>query len=867
MALQFRPSPAQQQDLDKFLEDLHNPTSPNFRHWLKPEEYAARFGLSASDYSRAAEWLVTHGFGLGPAARGRAWVSFRGTAGQVKAAFGSEVHRYNVNGRTHYSIANDPHVPEALAAVVSSIAGLDDFIGEPDSRSVPKQTSATGAHTLAPDDIAAIYDLNPLYQAGIDGSGRNLVVVGQSQPNLTDVNTFRSKYGLPPINLTPMLVPGATDPGTTGSLSESDLDLQWSGAVARNANIFYVYAPSFYSAVLYAVDQNLAPVITASFSFSCEALNFARLSGFRATAQQANAQGITWLNSAGDAGAAACDGNGSLLAQNGLAVRTPASLPEVTAVGGTEFNEGGGIYWNSTNSTTLGSAKGYVPEMVWNDVAALNSLWVGGGGASIFFPRPAWQTGPGVPEGSTRLVPDVAFSAAEHDPYNAVIGGGNFVSWGTSASAPLFAGMVVLMNQYLDANGLGNINPTLYALAQSSPNAFHDIVDGNNTVPCASGSPDCSKGSFGYAAGPGYDTATGLGSVDLTQLAMAWKGLTKPTQALISVNFSANPVFQHAPDASGASWSFTITLHESAGIAATLNGWSIDGTQEGLALFTSNTIPANGSVTASIGSKNLTVPSTRTFVFSGTDANGNAWSVSFPLDFEGLPPSPAITGVGNAASGGQGFAPGMLISIYGSQLAAGPQLAAVIPLNLFLQDTQVSIGGFTAPIYYVSPSQLNVQIPYEAPVGNARLIVANVQGQSTSTTIPISPSAPGIFTNAGTLIPSSSGKPGDAIILFITGEGKVTPTLADGATPAPTTPIAKLPVPLLPVSMTVGGVPVPANDILFAGIASGLVGVTQVNFIIPPGVPNGPQPVVVTVGSASSAPATITITNGSAPGQ
>ena len=152
---------------------------------------------------------------------------------------------------------------------------------------------------------------------------------------LADVTAFRAKYNLPP-NV-PQVVTDTDAPpfGVTPETGEAHLDIEWAGAVARNAQIIFVAAATFLSAVVYTVDNNLAPVITMSANNGCEAQNTPAEMGFyQAIAQQANVQGITWVNSGSDAGAASCDANGSGIAENGLGLRFPASIPEVTAVGG-----------------------------------------------------------------------------------------------------------------------------------------------------------------------------------------------------------------------------------------------------------------------------------------------------------------------------------------------------------------------------------------------------------------------------------------------------------------------------------------------------------------------------------------------------
>ena len=207
----------------------------------------------------------------------------------------------------------------------------------------------------------------------------------------------------------------------------------------------------------------------------------------------------------------------------------PASVPEVTGVGGTKFEEGSGHYWLSTDDKSGSSALSYIPEMAWNDAASVGTLLSTGGGASIFFAKPVWQSGAGVPNDNARDVPDISLAASvAHDPYQIYANGTAMYVGGTSAPTPVFSGMLALLNQYLVSSGrqskpgLGNINPALYRLAQLTPEIFHSVTVGNNIVSCASGTPDCSRGQFGYSTGIGYSQAAGLGSVDAYNLVMLW---------------------------------------------------------------------------------------------------------------------------------------------------------------------------------------------------------------------------------------------------------------------------------------------------------------------------------------------------------
>src|SRR5579884_710544 len=446
IAIHFKPSEAQQNELEQLLHDQQDPRSTSYHKWLTPEQYASRFGLNSDDIRKITGWLRSEGFVIGHVARGRSWVVFSGTARTIESAFKTPIHRYETGGRAHFANAVEPSIPVDLRDVVSGIHGLDDFVPEPDSRFVTEATSGS-TYTLAPDDLATIYDIKSLYQAGIDGTGQRIVIVGQSEIDLADVRAFRSKYNLPANDPVVMQVPNTTSPGVTSSLGEANLDLQWSGAVARNAGIIYVFSRSAFSSLAYAVDQNLAPIVSASYSMGCEQQNVSGVLTWRQVAMQANAEGITWVNSNGDAGSAACDSNGSLVAQNGLNVRFPSSIPEVTAVGGTQFNEGSGSYWNKTNDANGASATSYIPETVWNEVATVHALWAGGGGASKVFPKPVWQTGAGVPNDGVRDTPDVALAAAfAHDGFNVVSNGRSTITGGTSAAAPTFAGMLALLN-------------------------------------------------------------------------------------------------------------------------------------------------------------------------------------------------------------------------------------------------------------------------------------------------------------------------------------------------------------------------------------------------------------------------------------
>ncbi len=850
VTLTLAPTPAQQAELDKLLVEQQTEGSPNYRQWLTPEQYAQRFGVSDADIGKLTQWLEGQGLKVLSVARARNSIAVSGMAAQVEAAFQTEIHTYSVEGETHYANASEPSVPAAFGSVVTAIRGLNDIRMK--ARAKPRNTASRGAHYLAPDDQATIYDLSPLYTAGIDGTGQKIAVAGQTAINLSDITTFRSTYNLPANSPQTVLVPGSKNPGVqskSGDLAESDLDLEWSGAVARNATIIFVYSTDVMTSVQYAIDQNLAPVVSVSYG-SCEQETPAsEVSAFQQWAQQANAQGITWFASSGDNGGADCGDS-----QNpGLAVDLPGSLPQVTSVGGTEFVEGSGTYWSTTNNANGSSALSFIPETTWNDSAADGTPSASGGGASILFSKPSWQTGTGVPGDNARHVPDVSLNAsADHDGYLIYTSGSAQVYGGTSVSAPSFAGLTALLNQALGSGGVGNINPKLYALAQAgwASGMFHDVTTGNNmvTIACSKRAPNCGATPVGYSAGVGYDQATGLGSVDAYKLVTGWSGNILPSPAA-SVTLLSNLSTVTANDV------VYLTATATAANGTTPSGsvlFSVNGTSLGTAVLTGSA----GSATATLAVTGTQLPlgtGTITATYNSTSSTPVTVTVT---PASGVSGTPAIASVLSGASFKSSFAPGSILSVFGSQLAPVTGSASAVPLPISISGVAALVNGVAAPLYYVSAGQLNVQIPYETTQGAATLSVNN-NGQVTTKSFQVTAAAPGIFTDStGALVPTATAARGQEIAFYITGAGAVSPAVSTGAAPPASTAIASLPAPLQTTTVSIGG----ANAIIdFVGIPSGLAGVTQLNVQVPSGIGSGVQPVVVTVGGVASSPATIRI--------
>ena len=524
-------------ELDRLLRAQQDPSSTLFHQWLTPEQFGERFGLGESDLKQITAWLRQSGFGDVEPARGRTFVAMSGTALHVRQAFGTSIRRYRVGEQLHYASSIDPVLPRALEGLVSGLTGLDDFHAlPPGRRSGPRPmftSQPDGSHFLAPGDLSVIYDLQRLYDQGIDGTGQTIAIVGASDIQVSNVEAFQSASGLPMKD--PQIIQVGPDSGVNpNAQTEAYLDIEWAGAVAPGAAIVYVNSQSIDTSWTYAIDQNVGQVLSVSYG-SCEP--YAHVTA-DFLFQQANAQGMTIVASTGDNGSAECDGElGSSKATHGLTVLYPASSPNVTAVGGTSFNETGNTYWRPSNDGHGASALSYIPEVAYAS---------GGGGASKVFAKPSWQVGAGVPDDGFRDLPDLALFAGGPELYlicsagsctngfeNAL--GQVHYTGGTSASAQVFAGLVALLNQKAQGSQ-GNINPALYALSSSVPTAFHDISTGSNIIPCSVGSSDCATGSMGYVAGPGYDQVTGLGSIDAYDLVTALSGIRQEAAVTLGVS-------------------------------------------------------------------------------------------------------------------------------------------------------------------------------------------------------------------------------------------------------------------------------------------------------------------------------------------
>jgi large repetitive protein len=593
MQLVLTRSPEQQTALDAMLVAQQDNSSASFHKWLTPEQFGQQFGAADPDVQVISSWLQSHGFQVNHVARGRNVIEFSGTAELVRNAFHTEIHKYVVNGEEHWANASDPQIPEALAPVVAGVAALHNFRAKPlyrlsdkwpkvptkGGRQRPAYNGQDGSE-LAPGDFATIYNINPLYQAGINGSGVTIGIVGEGPILIQDIVDFRKAFGLP--KNPPQVVVNGTSPDyfqtyndVFGPDVEGTLDVSWSGAIAPNATVKFLVASdtdttdSVTLSEEYAVDNNDVDILSESF-YTCESDAGAALvqmvNGLR---EQAAAQGITWVASSGDAGPYTCFDN--VISPPGpLTVNLLAASPYVVAVGGTEFTSASllsSTYWSiKNNSETLASAVSHPPEDVWNDSCSAAKCGTGnvvaaasGGGASQVFGKPSWQSGvEGIPSDGARDIPDLSFTAsADNAPYLICLDGScegtitpsSFTPiGGTSAPTPSFAGIMALVNQKMQSRQ-GQVNDLLYHLAASqqyskcngssttapaSTCIFNDVTSGDSSVP---GEPNYGKPTAKFPAFAGYDLATGLGSVNVANLVNNWGSVSShATSTALTIN-------------------------------------------------------------------------------------------------------------------------------------------------------------------------------------------------------------------------------------------------------------------------------------------------------------------------------------------
>ena len=630
MLLVLTPPAERETELAAFLQSQHERNSPNFHHWLTPQEFGQKFGPAPQDIQTVSAWLRQQGFTVTSVAQSGRWIEFAGTSGQVERTFQTLMAQYQAAGQTHVANAQEISVPQALTPVVNGIVSLHNFLKKPllaragrlqresggtYAQVDPNFTSSRGLHALGPADFGKIYNIPPT----ATGAGQTIAIVARSDVSISDTNDFRGQFGVPFQNPTNTI--NGPDPGfdpTSGDSVEATLDAQWAGSVAPAASVNVVASsPTLTTdgvdlSAAYIVDNNVAGIMSASFGECERDLGGPENAFIKGLWQQAAAEGISVFVSSGDNGSAGCDDPsagalGTIQAVSGL-----ASTPFNTAVGGTQFNEGTtpATFWSATNGPGIESAIGYIPEAVWNESCGpgttpcpptfpvtVDLFASSGGDSSLYFKTDApWQNVGGTLAGDAqRDLPDVSLNASGgHDPYLICLGGscsgpqpGFFALGGTSASSPSFAGIMALINQSVGTRQ-GLPNYLLYKLAggenfsacnsssRTNPTApapanciFNDVTSGTNAVP----------GVAGFAAVAGYDRSTGLGSVDVSNLINAWTAAV-PSLAATSTTLTPGSITgtHGAPVAIGVQVSGSATAPPTGAVSLTTSNLGPSGT-------------------------------------------------------------------------------------------------------------------------------------------------------------------------------------------------------------------------------------------------------------------------------------------------
>jgi subtilase family serine protease len=488
LSLRHRP------ELQTLLVEQENPASVLYHKYLTPHAFTSQFGPTPLTVSQVVTFLKSQGLQVTHVSSNNVLIHAIASVAQAEKAFHVVINNYRLKDRVVYSLATNPMLPTSLQGVIQNIAGLNDIadyvpLGLQQRKILPN-THPVGGYT--PSEIRTAYNFNPLGHAGGDGTGQTVALFELDGYNPLDVNEYLSTYHLGSAKYSTVLVDGATNKPGPGTI-EANLDMELMSALAPNATQKIYIGPNSNvgnnDVLNTIVTDDIAQVASISWG-ECEAASgTSELNALDDIFEQGAAQGQSFFASSGDLGAYDCG-------DTDLAVDSPGDDPHVISVGGTALQTGSDGLYSS--------------EAVWRSSSNQESGFNGsgsGGGISAYFARPTYQHGPQLTN-AHRMMPDVSANADPSTGYSAFCSGtsplctGWLVIGGTSAAAPLWAALAVDTNSYLSVQhkrSLGNINTALYTLYNTKQpyEAYHDITSGTNLY---------------YAAGIGYDLATGLGT-------------------------------------------------------------------------------------------------------------------------------------------------------------------------------------------------------------------------------------------------------------------------------------------------------------------------------------------------------------------
>ena len=850
-----------QKGLQALLAQLQTPKSPNYHKWLTRAEFVQRFGPSAEQVKAVSDWLASEGFIVTKSSTDG--VAFTGAAAQAQRTFAVRIAKFG-DGSV-YANTSDPVIPKRFAGVIGAIRGMDNMLHAvatahrlpsraplqlamaertASSEAIGNPSSVVGAEAgFGPTDLRNFYDES--VGTGADGTGSCIDIIDDSDFLDSTAALFDSQFGLPTVNYTRILE--GSNPGLTADQDESELDVQWAHAAAPGASIYFYLGSDLVTDITAAVNDDLCGAISISYAF-CGLQSSFMLNTMDPVFMRAAAQGQSVFIASGDQGSA-----GLALASDGITcmVNTTASVnemsadPNVTSVGGTQFAP---VYINGVDQS-------YQTESVWNDGTGAS-----GGGASQIFPKPSFQTGPGVPNDSARDVPDIALVASPRFPgaFWAHDANGNATIdcciGGTSLGTPLWAGFTTVIGQMAD-NRLGNLNQIIYPLAntQYATAGFHDITSGNNgysVVP-------------GFNAGTGYDQATGWGSIDFNLFANAVKNF-------VAINFSPTPIRTATPTptptptpSSSITFVGTGPLADSGSAVTTVTVGLPSGIQAGDLLLTQiviydgtgSDVPTapngwNGIRHDSVSGGNLATSWLYYKIAGANEPGSYGWNISSNFAAGAMGAWRGAAGIDNSSGAtASGASP---VSLSAPSLTPGSNSE----LQIYFYGAQARSGPIIAP-----STALTVRFNARSSKEGFSLAFADLAAPFAHNA---SPTYPATTTLSGNLVMTAQA------VLLIPGSPGATPTptptsvVTRTATPTAITTITSTPAPTQTATPVVGtptatGTPT-TSSIIFVGagpLTDSSTAVTTVTLSLPSGVQAGDvmvAQIVVYDGSGSDVP-------------
>ncbi|MEO7022456.1 MAG: protease pro-enzyme activation domain-containing protein [Ktedonobacteraceae bacterium] len=609
-------------NLDALLNDQNDPHSSLYHHYITPQQFTERFAPTAATVQSVVDYLRNEGLYVSLVASNRLLIDASGPISTVQQAFGVTIADYSLNGRTVYAPTSEPSVPANLAGVLLNIGGLDDVaVYKP---MAPRIAAAGPNGGYTPTDLRTAYDMNSLISSS-NGSGQTVAIFELDGYTPSDINTYLSHYGLGSAKYSNVLVDGATNTAGAGAI-EVELDMEIISAIAPGATQKVYIGPNSNSGVNDTynkiVTDNVAKVTSTSWGECESASGNSELTAMDNIFAQGAAQGQSFFAASGDSGAYDCN-------DNNLAVDSPAGDPHVVGVGGTNLR--------------INSNSSYNSESAWsnpNDTQRSANGAGGGGGYSSFFSKPSYQSGPGVDSNSKRHVPDVSADADPASGYSVYCtasaaqcpSAGWVTIGGTSAAAPLWAGMAADTNAYLVSQGkhtLGNVDTELYTLFNTSQpfSAYHDVTTGNN---------------LHYNAGTGYDLASGIGTPDAWNFARDVAGTTSTSN---DFSLSANPTSLSIAQGSNATATMSTTVISGSAAAVSLTA-SVSPAGPTVSLNPTS-VTAGGSATLTVSVGSSVAAGTYTVTVTGTEGSAtHTASVAITVTSSGGGGGTAITNGG-----------------------------------------------------------------------------------------------------------------------------------------------------------------------------------------------------------------------------